>query len=76
MCVLSKRPPCEIGLRLQISDQRFCATSALISAASPEKMDGNTKLRAKIRQKYGLQKAFILLLMKQLNFFRIPGSIT
>ena len=30
---------------LQTSDHRFCAISALISAASPEKMDRYTKLR-------------------------------
>ena len=31
--------------QLQTSDHRFRAISALISAASPEKMDGYTKLR-------------------------------
>ena len=32
--------------QLQTSDHRFRAISALISAASPEKMDRNAKLRA------------------------------
>ena len=35
----------ELLRQLQTSDYRFRAMSALISAASPEKMDRNTKLR-------------------------------
>ena len=35
----------ELLRQLQTSDDRFRAMSALISAASPEKMDRNTKIR-------------------------------